>query len=245
VNDNAEHQREVAALGRREVIVQVNTPWGPSQGATVYAEGVLFHSTASHGGFHLTPRRNCCIHPALHRPKGFYEEDAEWAAVAQGFPDLFTTRERRQADETIRNHWPEAWERIHGRKLEPGESRERDRQIFECTHAEDWIVIAPFAPIIALVSPRSSPHAAASATSGSGNAASLSPPRNTSLAHSASSSMRPVIRSMTGRRASWAIEVDPIGRPETAVAGHCPHSRRLAPVVIQSWPPKASKAIRS
>ena len=27
VNDNAEHQREVAALGRREVIVQVNTPW--------------------------------------------------------------------------------------------------------------------------------------------------------------------------------------------------------------------------
>lgn len=63
VNDNAEHQREVAALGRREVIVQVNTPWGPSQGATVYAEGVLFHSTASHGGFHLTPRRN--IQPCI------------------------------------------------------------------------------------------------------------------------------------------------------------------------------------
>lgn len=142
VKENAEHQREVAALGRREVIVQVNTPWGPSQGATLYAEGVLFHSTASHGGFQLTPRRNCCIHPALCRPKGFYEEDAEWAAVAQGLPDLFTTRERRQADETIRNHWPEAWERIHGRTLGPGDSRERDRQIFERTHAEDWIVIA-------------------------------------------------------------------------------------------------------
>lgn len=142
VNDNAEHQREVAALGRREVIVQVNTPWGPSQGATLFAEGVMFHSTASHGGFHLTPRRNCSIHPALNRPKGFYEEDAEWAAVAQGLPELFTTRERRQADETIRHHWPEAWERIHGRLLEPGESRERDRQIFERRHAEDWIVIA-------------------------------------------------------------------------------------------------------
>lgn len=142
VNDNAEHQREVAALGRKEVIVQVNTPWGPSQGATLYAEGVLFHSTAGHGGFQLTPRRNCSIHPALLRPKGFYVEDAEWAAVAQGLPELFTTRERHEADETIRNHWPQAWERIHGRELLPGESRERDRQIFERTHAEDWIVIA-------------------------------------------------------------------------------------------------------
>ena len=102
----------------------------------------MFHVTASHGGFHLVPGRNFGIHPALHRPSGFYEEDAEWAAVAQGLPELFTTRERRQADETIRHHWPEAWERIHGRLLEPGESRERDRQIFERTHAEDWIVIA-------------------------------------------------------------------------------------------------------
>lgn len=142
VEDNARHQRERAALGRQEVIVQVNTPWGASQGATLYAEGVMFHSTASHGGFQLTPGRNASIHPKLRRPKGFYEEDAEWAAVAQGLPDLFTTRERRDADETIRNHWPEAWEAIHGRELKPGESRERDRQIFERTHAEDWIVIA-------------------------------------------------------------------------------------------------------
>ena len=142
VADNAEHQGEVAALGRQELIVQANTPWGPSQGATLYAEGVMLHSTASHGGFQLTPGRNFSIHPALRRLKGFYEEDAEWAAVAQGLPDLFTSRERRQAEETIRNFWPEAWENIHGRQLMPGESRERDRQIFEQIHAEDWVVIA-------------------------------------------------------------------------------------------------------
>lgn len=142
VADNAEDQREVAALGRQELIVRENTPWGASQGATHYAEGVLFHSTASHGGFQLTPGRNDSIHPALRKQSGFYEEDAEWAAVAQGLPELFTTRERREADETIRNHWPEAWETIHGRTLEPGESRERDRQIFARAHAEDWIVIS-------------------------------------------------------------------------------------------------------
>ncbi|NPD15071.1 hypothetical protein HOY34_07620 [Xinfangfangia sp. D13-10-4-6] len=142
VNDNAGHQREVAALGRREVIVHANTPWGPSQGGTVYAEGVVFHSTAGHGGFHLDPFRNLSIHPALRKAQGFYEEDAEWAAVAQGLPELFTTRERRLADETIRNHWPEAWEKIHGRILQPGESHERDRQAFDQKHAGNWIVIS-------------------------------------------------------------------------------------------------------
>ena len=142
VTDNAQHQREAAALRRRDVTVHANTPWGLSQGATLYAEGVLFHSTAGHGGFQLSPDRNRKVHPALRNSSGWYEEDAEWAAVAQGLPDLFTTRERRQADESIRNFWPEAWESIHGRKLEPGESRERDRQIFERTHAEDWIVIS-------------------------------------------------------------------------------------------------------
>ena len=53
------------ALGRREVSSRVHTPWGTSQGATVYADGVVFHSTAGHGGFHLSPERNrrcirCC-----------------------------------------------------------------------------------------------------------------------------------------------------------------------------------------
>ncbi len=142
VTDNAQHQREAAALRRQDVTVHANTPWGPSQGATLYARGVMFHSTAGHGGFQLSPDRNRKVHPALRNSSGWYEEDAEWAAVAQGLPEFFTTRERRQADETIRNFWPEAWERIHGRKLEPGESRERDREIFERTHAEAWIVIS-------------------------------------------------------------------------------------------------------
>ena len=61
---------------------------------------------------------------------------------AQALPELFTAYERRLADETLRNHWPEAWEAIHGRALQAGESRERDRQTFERQHARDWIVIA-------------------------------------------------------------------------------------------------------
>uniref|UniRef100_UPI0019542AA2 DUF7007 domain-containing protein n=2 Tax=Pseudomonadota TaxID=1224 RepID=UPI0019542AA2 len=46
IAENAEHQREKRALGRREISSTASTPWGRSQGATVYAEGVVCHSTA-------------------------------------------------------------------------------------------------------------------------------------------------------------------------------------------------------
>lgn len=142
VTENAEHQRERAALRRREIASRAHTPWGASQGAMTYGEGVLCHSTAGHGGFQLAPEQNARVHPLLRSSSGFYEEDAEWAAVAQALPELCTAYERRLSDETLRNHWPEAWEAIHGCALQPGESRERDRQAFERQHAGDWIVIS-------------------------------------------------------------------------------------------------------
>ena len=142
VEENAVHQRERAALGRLEIVSRANTPWGSSQGATIYGEGVLSHSTAGHGGFQLASEQNARVHPLLRSSSGFYEEDAEWAAVAQALPELFTGYERRQAEQTLRHHWPDAWEAIHGRALQPGESRERDRQTFERHHAGDRIVIA-------------------------------------------------------------------------------------------------------
>lgn len=58
------------------------------------------------------------------------------------FPVLFTRHERKCADKTVRDSWPDAWEAIHGRSLAPGESRERDSQAFAQVHAGHWIVIA-------------------------------------------------------------------------------------------------------
>ena len=142
VHENAEHQRQRAALGRREIRSTANTPWGASQGATVYADGVVCHSTAGHGGFHLDAAHNAKVHPALRARGGWYEEDSAWAAVAQAFPELFTDYERRHADRTIRDWYPDAWEAIHGRQLLPGESHEKDHRTFERDHASDWIVIS-------------------------------------------------------------------------------------------------------
>ena len=142
VEENALHQRQRAALGRREISSRAATPWGTSQGATVHADGVVFHSTASHGGFHLNPERNAKVHPLLRAVEGWYEEDCHWAAVAHAFPELFTDFERASAESTIRNWYPQAWEAIHGKVLLPGQSSTKDEREFHKRHADDWIVVS-------------------------------------------------------------------------------------------------------
>ena len=71
-----------------------------------------------------------------------YKEDECWAIVAIAFPELFTRFERRCAERTIKDSWPDAWEAIFGTVLGPGESVAKDRRAFEAQHAEDWIVVA-------------------------------------------------------------------------------------------------------
>jgi hypothetical protein len=142
VMENAGHQREKRALGRVEIHSRARTPWGTSQGAIVYAEGVECHSTAGHGGFKLSAARNRKVHPLLRAEGGWYEEDCAWAIVAITFPQFFTAYERRCAEQMIRGSWPDAWETISGMVLGPGESHEKDRRTFEALHANDWIVIS-------------------------------------------------------------------------------------------------------
>ncbi|WP_108461627.1 DUF7007 domain-containing protein [Devosia naphthalenivorans] len=142
VLENAVHQQEKSVLGRRNIRSSANTPWGASQEATVYGDGVTCHSTARHGGFHLSAERNTMVHAMLRVRSGWYEEDAEWAIVALSFPHLFTTFERWHADRTIKDSWPDAWEAIFGTVLAPGESQTKDRRAFQAKHAADWIVVS-------------------------------------------------------------------------------------------------------
>lgn len=142
VLEQAEHQREKRALGRREIRSRDHTPWGPSQGATVFAEGIICHSTAGHGGFHLSADRNASVDSQLRKKDGWYEEDAGWSIVAITFPHLFTGFERRCTEQTLKDSWPDAWEAIFGTVMQPGESREKDRRAFEARHAGDWVVVS-------------------------------------------------------------------------------------------------------
>ena len=51
----------------------ITTPWGRSDTATVYAEGITFYTTPSHGGFRLSPER------AEKMPKEYREYGDKWA----------------------------------------------------------------------------------------------------------------------------------------------------------------------
>ena len=142
VEENAEHRRQLRALGRQEDRLRISTPWGMAQSSEIYADGVVFHSTASHGGIKLDRARNAAMPAMLRVAGGWYEEDCEWSKVAIGFPDLFTDYERRHADRTLRDYYPECWEAVHGRTLEPGKSFANDRRLFREAHAQDWVVVS-------------------------------------------------------------------------------------------------------
>lgn len=74
------------------------SPWGPIQYAHNLAEGIVFVSTASHGGFWLSQERRDAV-PALWRRYAaswshgwgdqWYEEDCAACAVILSFPEVF------------------------------------------------------------------------------------------------------------------------------------------------------------
>ena len=70
------------------------TPWGKTQSATEYAEGIVFHETAGHGGFHLSPARMREFRKALPDFQTFaggpwFEEDCDAAVIPVVFHDCF------------------------------------------------------------------------------------------------------------------------------------------------------------
>lgn len=142
VEEMAEHLREKRTLGRVEKDSRARTPWGTSQGAEEYADGVVRHSTASHGGFKLSVRRNAAVPEPYRCQDGWYEEAVEWAVVAAAFPELFTAHERRSAERTLRNWKPYAYEAVNGVVLAPGESFVKDHDAFLAQHADDLLAIS-------------------------------------------------------------------------------------------------------
>lgn len=136
------HRCQLATLGRTSVDSQVATPWGLPNRCVRYAEGVLSYSTPSHGGFHVDRERLAAMPAVLRNKDGWFEEDCEWAKVATAFPDLFTAYECDHAERTLRDWMPDAWEAVHGCRLDASESYTREQQQFERDHAKDWVVIS-------------------------------------------------------------------------------------------------------
>lgn len=143
VAEKVAHEAELRKLKRPTIPAGASTPWGRAQLSRQFADGIVLHSTASHGGFHLAENANAIVHALCRNDTEFYEEDCEWAKVAHAFPHfLLTTYERRLADRTLCDYFPDAYERVTGAILNGGQSYMRDRQEFESVHRNDWVVIA-------------------------------------------------------------------------------------------------------
>ena len=82
------------------------TPWGQSDRETVIAEGIVFYSTPSHGGFRLSDERMSEM-PADFRESTFvpdgrwYEEDCDAAKVVVTFRQHFGPDELKRADAMV------------------------------------------------------------------------------------------------------------------------------------------------
>lgn len=71
------------------------SPWGHVQFNDQVADGIIFVSTASHGGFWLSAERLRQLPPAVAAFKtwagpGWFEEDCDAALVVASFPDHFS-----------------------------------------------------------------------------------------------------------------------------------------------------------
>jgi len=86
----------------------MNTPWGPSQDVERLAHGILWISTASHGGFFVPPEPRRII-PASILAKtirqqgcsGWFEEDLDWSIVVHFFPEVADSDQNRAFAERL------------------------------------------------------------------------------------------------------------------------------------------------
>jgi len=119
-----------------------STPWGRALSSTSYTRGIIFYFTASHGGFHLSPKKNALVHPAWRDANGWYEEDVEWNVVVLTFPEHFNARIIEVAHAILRNDKPDAYMAVTGATLTEADSRTLAKRALRQRHREDFVTLA-------------------------------------------------------------------------------------------------------
>lgn len=131
--------------GTSNVAVGSRTPWGEAQNVENIAPGIVFASTESHGGYKLTPERNKAIPAPLRSSSGWYEEDTEWRQAALFHPEAFAWGDatpesaRADAEQAVKDYMPDAYEKVFGVTLNPGESVTRDRTTWAARHEHSYV----------------------------------------------------------------------------------------------------------
>lgn len=115
-----------------------NTPWGKADYVDKPADGIAVVGTPSHGGVKLSAERNRGIPEELRNRDAWYEEDTESQIVGYYYPEAFphfvhAEGGREQAREhfasSLKNWYPDAYEKVTGEEVSPEESYTRREQI--------------------------------------------------------------------------------------------------------------------
>lgn len=122
----------------------ISTPWGPSQGKYPHCRGINYYSTAQHGGFKVSAKKNEQIPEYMRNENGWYECDCEWAIVAVCFPTAFNEGMRKDAPRALGDSFPELYERHFGIELKPGESHVKDQQQWDQDNKSKMVVTTAF-----------------------------------------------------------------------------------------------------
>jgi len=107
------------------------TPWGPSQSKVKFTQGINFYTTASHGGFILSPTKNALIPDYARIESGAYEEDSDFAIVVTFFPEFFDDTQRDSASASLKTWHPDIYEKFYHTTLLPGHSYVKDKRDFD------------------------------------------------------------------------------------------------------------------
>lgn len=118
------------------------SPWGTVQTVTPYSEGIVFVSTASHGGYKLDRIRNAKIPAPFRKLGGWYEEDCEYAIVHWFLPNerAMETSVRELARRTILNHFPIAWETHYNVVIPLADSLDKRERQFWLDNNDKFVV---------------------------------------------------------------------------------------------------------
>lgn len=121
------------------------TPWGKSDSAVKLGVGIMKYTTPSHGGIHLSKKKNALVPEYMRNTNGWYEEDSDWAICATVFPDVFTEATGGNevlaiALEAFMNWNPDAYELYYKDTVKTGESIVRDRETFARVNKDSYVV---------------------------------------------------------------------------------------------------------
>lgn len=120
----------------------MKTPWGKSEQQAHRADGIVFHTTACHGGFKLDRKRNAQVPVVFRNSGGWYEEDCEAAKVIISFPQYFTPETVEKAHKAVKNYFPDEYEKHFNITINTDASIVKRERIFRTENVDNFVVIA-------------------------------------------------------------------------------------------------------